>query len=91
MIHWTICSASSAQDTLPTVHSPLAAGELSARSLSLETLAKLTVNEANVDLLIATLAEGAWESVRSFLEQDSRAEDSQVRRELAAMLVDVGS
>lgn len=40
---------------------------------------------------IATLAEGAWESVRSFLEQDSRAEDSQVRRQLEAMLVDVGS
>lgn len=40
---------------------------------------------------IATLAEGAWESVRSFLEQDSRVEDSQVRRQLEAMLVDVGS
>jgi uncharacterized membrane-anchored protein YjiN (DUF445 family) len=40
---------------------------------------------------IATLAEGAWESVRSFLEQDASAEDSQVRRQLEAMLVDVGS
>ncbi len=40
---------------------------------------------------VATLAEGAWESVRSFLEQDARAEDSQVRRQLEAMLVDVGS
>lgn len=40
---------------------------------------------------IATLAEGAWESVRSFLEQDARAEDSQVRRHLEGMLVDVGS
>ena len=40
---------------------------------------------------IATLAGGAWESVRSFLEQDARAEDSQVRRQLEAMLVDVGS
>ncbi len=40
---------------------------------------------------IATLAEGAWESVRSFLEQDARADDSQVRRQLEAMLVDVGS
>lgn len=40
---------------------------------------------------IATLAEGAWESVRSFLEQDASAEESQVRRQLEAMLVDVGS
>jgi uncharacterized membrane-anchored protein YjiN (DUF445 family) len=40
---------------------------------------------------IATLAEGAWESVRSFLEQDASAEDSQVRRQLEAMLVDIGS
>ena len=39
---------------------------------------------------ITTLAEGAWESVRSFLEQDARAEDSQVRRQMEAMLVDVG-
>lgn len=40
---------------------------------------------------IATMAEGAWESVRSFLEQDSRAGNSQVCRQLEAMLVDVGS
>lgn len=40
---------------------------------------------------IATMAEGAWESVRSFLEQDARADDSQVRRQLEVMLVDVGS
>lgn len=39
---------------------------------------------------ITTLAEGAWESVRSFLEQDARAEDSQVHRQMEAMLVDVG-
>ncbi len=40
---------------------------------------------------IASLAEGAWESVRSFLEHDAQAEDSQVRRHLEGMLVDVGS
>lgn len=40
---------------------------------------------------IATMAEGAWDSVRSFLEQDARDENSQVRRQLEAMLVDVGS
>lgn len=40
---------------------------------------------------IATVAEGAWESLRTFLEQDARGEDSQIRRQLEAMLVDVGS
>ncbi len=40
---------------------------------------------------IATMAEGAWESVRTFLERDARADDSQVRRQLEVMLVDVGS
>jgi len=39
---------------------------------------------------IAALAEGAWDSLRTFLEQDSRAPDSQVRRQLEAMLVDIG-
>lgn len=39
---------------------------------------------------IAAIAEGAWESLRSFLEQDARAPDGQVRRQLEAMLVDVG-
>jgi uncharacterized membrane-anchored protein YjiN (DUF445 family) len=48
----------------------------------------------NRDLLarpeIAAIAEGAWESLRTFLEQDSRAPDSQIRRQLEAMLVDIG-
>ena len=40
---------------------------------------------------IATMAEGAWDSVRAFLAKDAQAGDSQVRRHLEAMLVDVGS
>jgi uncharacterized membrane-anchored protein YjiN (DUF445 family) len=39
---------------------------------------------------IVALAEGAWESLRSFLERDAASSDSQVRRQLEAMLVDVG-
>jgi uncharacterized membrane-anchored protein YjiN (DUF445 family) len=39
---------------------------------------------------IAVIAEGAWESLRTFLEQDSRAPDSQIRRQLEAMLIDIG-
>ena len=40
---------------------------------------------------IATMAEGAWDSVRAFLAKDAQAGDSQVRLHLEAMLVDVGS
>jgi uncharacterized membrane-anchored protein YjiN (DUF445 family) len=39
---------------------------------------------------IVKLAEGAWDSLRSFLEHDAVSADSQVRRELEAMLVDIG-
>ena len=39
---------------------------------------------------IVTVAEGAWDSLRSFLEQDAKASDSQVRRQLESMLVEVG-
>ena len=39
---------------------------------------------------IAAIAEGAWESLRTFLEQDSWAPDSQIRRQLESMLVDIG-
>ena len=39
---------------------------------------------------ITAIAEGAWESLRTFLEQDSWAPDSQIRRQLEAMLIDIG-
>jgi uncharacterized membrane-anchored protein YjiN (DUF445 family) len=39
---------------------------------------------------VVALAEGAWDSLRAFLERDAAAPDSQVRRQLEAMLVDIG-
>ncbi|WP_421997572.1 DUF445 domain-containing protein [Reyranella sp.] len=39
---------------------------------------------------LAALAEGAWESLRAFIEQDVAADDGQVRRELVSMLVAIG-
>ena len=52
------------------------------------------VDSQKLDLLarpeVAAVAEGAWESLRSFLEQDAQAPDSQIRRQLENMLVDVG-
>lgn len=39
---------------------------------------------------VVSVAEGAWDSLRAFLERDAASEDSQIRRQLEAMLVDVG-
>jgi uncharacterized membrane-anchored protein YjiN (DUF445 family) len=39
---------------------------------------------------VMALAEGAWDSLRAFLEHDATAVDSQVRRQLTSMLVDSG-
>jgi uncharacterized membrane-anchored protein YjiN (DUF445 family) len=39
---------------------------------------------------LVALAEGAWDSLRAFLERDAMAPESQIRRQLETMLVDVG-
>lgn len=39
---------------------------------------------------VVALAEGAWESLRTFLDKDAASSNSQVRQQLEAMLVDVG-
>ena len=51
LLHWVVCSSSSAQDPLPTM-SPLSV--LSPERLCLETLSKLCIHECNVDLILAT-------------------------------------
>jgi uncharacterized membrane-anchored protein YjiN (DUF445 family) len=39
---------------------------------------------------VVALAEGAWDSLRAFLERDAASEQSQIRRQLETMLVDIG-
>ena len=39
---------------------------------------------------VARLSEGAWDSVRSFIESDAKSEESQIRRQLETILVDMG-
>jgi uncharacterized membrane-anchored protein YjiN (DUF445 family) len=52
------------------------------------------VEELKSDLLarpeVAALAGHAWDGLRSFLERDAQSEDSQISRQLEAMLVDIG-
>jgi uncharacterized membrane-anchored protein YjiN (DUF445 family) len=40
---------------------------------------------------VMALAEGAWDSLRAFLERDATGDDSQIRRQLEAMLVEIGA
>ena len=39
---------------------------------------------------VVAFAEGAWESLRVFLDTDLKSPDSQIRRQLETMLVDIG-
>ena len=39
---------------------------------------------------MVALADGAWDSVRKFIERDAGAENSQIRRQLETILVDAG-
>ena len=39
---------------------------------------------------VVALAEGAWDSLRAFLERDAASDQSQIRRQLETMLVDIG-
>ena len=39
---------------------------------------------------VARLSEGAWDSIRSFIESDAKSGESQIRRQLETILVDIG-
>jgi uncharacterized membrane-anchored protein YjiN (DUF445 family) len=39
---------------------------------------------------VVALADGAWDSLRAFLERDAASGESQIRRQLETMLVDIG-
>ena len=40
---------------------------------------------------VTALAEGAWDSLRAFLERDAASEESQLRRQLESMLIELGA
>lgn len=51
LLHWSVCPSACAQDPLPTMPST---SVLSPQRLVLETMCKLSIQEANVDLMLAT-------------------------------------
>lgn len=51
LLHWVVCQSSEARDPMPTAPSKYA---LSPKRLALESLAKLSITDNNVDLILAT-------------------------------------
>lgn len=51
LLHWVVCQSSEARDPMPTAPAKYA---LSPKRLALETLAKLSITDNNVDLILAT-------------------------------------
>ncbi len=51
LLHWVVCQSSTARDPMPTAPAKYA---LSPKRLALETLAKLSITDSNVDLILAT-------------------------------------
>lgn len=51
LLHWVVCQSSEARDPMPTAPVKYA---LSPKRLALETLAKLSITDNNVDLILAT-------------------------------------
>lgn len=80
LLHWATCGSACARDPLP--HSTL-----SPQRLALEALCKLSVQESNVDLLLAT---PPWDRTEALLSQLARwlgRGQDQVLRELALVLL----
>lgn len=80
LLHWATCGSACARDPLP--HSTL-----SPQRLALEALCKLSVQESNVDLLLAT---PPWSRTEALLGQLARwlgRGQDQVLRELALVLL----
>ncbi|KAJ8362244.1 hypothetical protein AAFF_G00386890 [Aldrovandia affinis] len=57
LLHWAVCPSAEAHDPFPTLGPK---GALSPQRLALEALSKLSVQDGNVDLLLATPRPGGW-------------------------------
>lgn len=84
LLHWAVCPSAYAQDPLPTL-SPQSV--LSPHRLSLEALCKLSVQENNVDLLLATPPFSRIERLFTQLARSLGRHEEQVVREFAVILL----
>lgn len=84
LLEWSVSPAAVAQDTFSTVgqHS-----NISPQRLAIETLCKLCITEANVDLLLSTPPYSRLEQLCSFLSKKLYRSEDQIMREFAINLL----
>lgn len=84
LLHWMVCSSAEAQDPFPSAgpHS-----QLSPRRLVLECLSKLSIQDGNVDLILATPPLNRQEKFYSTLVCQVRERKLQVYREMAVAVL----
>lgn len=85
LIHWLVCRSSEALDPMPTAPGSHA---LSAKRLAMETLAKLTINAANVEHVISCPVESQLGDVADILIKQIARKHPIPTREFAIILLD---
>lgn len=85
LIHWLVCHSSQALDPMPTAPGSHA---LSAQRLCMETLAKLTINTQNIDVVVSNITESVLEEVGSVLVKNMGRKSLVPNREFAIILLD---
>ncbi|XP_061597203.1 LOW QUALITY PROTEIN: AT-rich interactive domain-containing protein 1A [Cololabis saira] len=84
LLHWAVCPAAAALDPLPSL-GPL--GLLSPQRLVLEALSKLSIQDCNVDLILATPPFGRLEQLCSTLVRLVGERKAAACREMAVVLL----
>lgn len=84
LLHWGVCPSAYAQDPLPTLPPQ---SILSPHRLSMEALCKLSVQESNVDLVLATPPFSRIERLFSYLARSLGRHEEQVVREFSVVLL----
>ena len=84
LLHWCVCQSAAALDTMPTA---TPGTSLSAQQLVLETLAKMSILEGNVDLILATPPTERLNELYNILVRMLAERQNPVTRELALVLL----
>nr|XP_057945828.1 AT-rich interactive domain-containing protein 1B isoform X1 [Doryrhamphus excisus] len=84
LLHWMVCPAAEAQDPFP---SATAYSQLTPQRLVLECLCKLSIQDGNVDLLLATPSFSRQEKLFTILVRYVGQRKAQVYREMAVAVI----
>lgn len=84
VLHWSVCRSSAAQDPMPTA---TPGTSLSPKQLVLEVLAKMSILEGNVDLILATPPTSRLDGLYAMLVRLLSERENPVTRELALVLL----